>query len=341
MSDFGNDDLLPHFIYCGNQYYDDNLGFESPFGSTIFQPFGSTILNAMKCHGILSSLLTMLRMTREHLITTETVKKAYVEGKIFHWDDPVVSLNDDLENLLIEIENQNLEEFKISEEKRRGEKFEIFFTPKLTNDELELVQRKDKEHFKTYSYYENPDVNIEEMKRSNSNSKYLFVYCERITVSLEIEHTAENKPTKPAYQISYTDDDSLTYNVYFYTDPIHTDRTEDIDHASPNLSHREFIRLLVDSYDLMLYNSNRIHHLYNFRLDNFNPLVWNFAPLPDHEYFRLLRTRNLKYVEYSLTFFKKSWSNGGSPIKGNICSIVIRECFRCHDPSNCLCKFYE
>ena len=172
------------------------------------------------------------------------------------------------------------------------------------------------------------------MKRSNSNSKYLFVYCERITVSLETEHTAENKPTNPAYQISYTDDDSLTYNVYFYTDPIHTDRTDDIDHTSPNLCHREFIRSLVDSYDLMLNNSDKIRQ----QLFNFNPLVWTFAPLPHHEYFRLLRTRNLKYVEYSLAFFKKSWSYGRSLINGNICSIVIRKCDGCHHSTYCSCK---
>ena len=61
----------------------------------------------MKGHGILSSILTILRMTREHLITKEKVKKACVEGKVLDWEDPAVSLNDDLESFLIKIENQN------------------------------------------------------------------------------------------------------------------------------------------------------------------------------------------------------------------------------------------
>ena len=61
----------------------------------------------MKGHGILSPILTILRMTSEHLITKEKVKKAYVERKVLDWEDPAVSLNDDLESFLIKIENQN------------------------------------------------------------------------------------------------------------------------------------------------------------------------------------------------------------------------------------------
>ena len=30
----------------------------------------------------------------------------------------------------------------------------------------------------------NPDVDVEEMKQSNSKSKYVHVYCERITIPL-------------------------------------------------------------------------------------------------------------------------------------------------------------
>ena len=268
-------------------------------------------------------------MTREYLNTKEKVKKAYVEAYVEAngWEDSVaVSLNDDLESFLIKIQNQNLEEFTNREEELRKisrgikERNQIFFTPKLTNGELKLVQQGDKDHLKTYysfcDYYSrSPDVNIEEMKRSNSNSKYVFVNCERISVSLVREHTAENKPTYPdlAYEITYTNDDSWTYKVAFYR---RSDRKDDIDHASPNLCHREFIRSLVDSYDPRL----KVGGSYR-SIDQMKPFVLNFAPLPDHEYFRLLKTRNLRYKEYAVVA-KYLWDP-------NICGIHIIECEGC------------
>ena len=95
--------------------------------STFPTLFESTILGTMKRHGILSSILTVLRMQRERLITKETVK-AYVEGK-FHDCKNMVSINDDLQNFLIKIQNQKVEEGEI------GENVDCFFTPKLTNSE--------------------------------------------------------------------------------------------------------------------------------------------------------------------------------------------------------------
>ena len=60
-----------------------------------------------------------------------------------------------------------------------------FFIPKLTNEELKLVQEGNDEHLKTYSRHY-PDVDDEEMNISNSKSKYVHVYCERMTKHLKI-----------------------------------------------------------------------------------------------------------------------------------------------------------
>ena len=326
ISDFGNDDLLPHFIYCGNHYFDEEC-------------FELMISDTMKRYGIQSLLLTVLKMVRINLVTKEIVKLAYEGGMKgdraairfgnSDWIHEEFSINDDLESLLIKIQND--------EEKIHSQSF---FTPKLTNDELKLVQQGDNKHLKTYEY-DYPDINIEEMKKSNSKSKYVHVSCARQTFSLVNEHTAENRPIYPAYWFSYTDDDLMNYDVLFYTwdrtyrniwdrkddnddadescfprflpgDPknVPCSVTSVADHAFPNLCHRELIRSLVDQY-------------YSFRLNKrpggvneaLRSFAFNFAPLPDHEYFRLLKTRDLNYVKYAI--IKETT---------DICSIRIYNC---------------
>ena len=97
-----------------------------------------------------------------------------------------VSINDDLEEFLINLQNQ---------EEVKDERVKSFFTPKLTNEELKLVQEGNEEHLKTYwDYYDgkNPDVDVEEMKKSDSKSKYVHGHCWRETIPLRLE-ASENK----------------------------------------------------------------------------------------------------------------------------------------------------
>ena len=170
---FGKDDLIPHFIYCGYHYY---------FWER--NKLKEIILTKMRKYEIQSSILTMLGMVRWKLVTKEKVKKAY-EGKLKNdqdWDFYEGSINDDLERFFINLQNQ---------EEVTDELVQSFFTPKLTNEELKLVQEGNEEHLNTYSDYEvygkNPDVNVEEMKKSNSKSKYVHVHCRRKTFSLKNE----------------------------------------------------------------------------------------------------------------------------------------------------------
>merc|ERR1712062_20838 len=97
-------------------------------------------------------------MGRWKLVTKEKVKKAY-QGKLKN--------NDDLEEFLINLRNQKEVEY---------EHVWSFFTPKLTNEELKLVQEGNEEHLNTYLDYiccNNPDVDVQEMKESDSKSKYV------------------------------------------------------------------------------------------------------------------------------------------------------------------------
>ena len=68
---------MPHFIYCGEYYFDPELLLET------------MMIRKLKEYGIESSILTYLSAYRKNLITQEKFKLAY-EGKMKHardWKD--------------------------------------------------------------------------------------------------------------------------------------------------------------------------------------------------------------------------------------------------------------
>ena len=174
ISDFGKDNLMPHFIYCGFHYLWEDEQVEK---------LQEIILKKMKKYGILSATLTMLYMARLNLVTKEKVKKAY-KGELKNdpdWADYKGSINDDLEKFFINLQNQK---------EVKEEDFWSFFAPKLTNEELKLVQERNQEHLETYSSHFvglNPDVDVEEMNKSFSKSKYVHGRCWRCTLPLTLE----------------------------------------------------------------------------------------------------------------------------------------------------------
>ena len=68
ISNGGKNDLMPHFIYCGDHY---------SHGVMLKEMFKTK----MRKYGIQSSILTMLDMWRFNLVTKEKVKKV-AEGKL-------------------------------------------------------------------------------------------------------------------------------------------------------------------------------------------------------------------------------------------------------------------
>ena len=169
MSDSGNDELMPHFIYCGFHYLD-------------FTKLKEIFLNKMRKYGINSSILTMLWMSRVHLMTKEKVKKAY-KGELTNdeaWKDIELSINDNLELFVNKLVQGDFEE----------EYANNFLAPKLTQKELKLVELSNEDYLRTFLYYamgRNPDVDPEEMKKSDSKSKYVHVRCLRMTFPLTLE----------------------------------------------------------------------------------------------------------------------------------------------------------
>ena len=65
-----------------------------------------------------------------------------------------------------------------------------FLTSKLTEEELKFVEERNEHYLSTFEdhfYGDNPDVDLEEMKKSNSASKYVHAPCIRWTFYLTLE----------------------------------------------------------------------------------------------------------------------------------------------------------
>ena len=96
------------------------------------------ILSRMKKYGLQSLILTGLEMWRRNFITKEKSKSAY-EGKLKDesgWSGYEGSTNDDLESLF-----NHLQEI-LSLEEIKDEQVSSFYLPKLTEEELKLVEKR-------------------------------------------------------------------------------------------------------------------------------------------------------------------------------------------------------
>ena len=162
--------MTPHFIYSSNNYY---LNYEK---------FLEMFRAKMEEYGIPSLVLTTLAMFRRYIISKETHKEAYA-GKLknnLRWEDYEGSVNEDLESFLEHLTNKEAKE----------EMVKTFFTPKLTEEELELVAANDLEHLKTYySYGEHVTLtpDDEEMNRSDSKDRFVHARCVRKTIVLTLD----------------------------------------------------------------------------------------------------------------------------------------------------------
>ena len=128
----------------------------------------------MKKHKIKSVILTSIHLERWYLITKEKMESC-CKGEDRDLKD---SVNDDLESLF---ENVRLGK----EPNKYGFSY---FLPKLTEEELKLVERRDTSYLLTFDqgqYGRNPDVDETEMMLSESDSKYVYGWSERRTFVIE------------------------------------------------------------------------------------------------------------------------------------------------------------
>ena len=133
----------------------------------------SLILEAMKKYKIRSVMVTIINMMRYDLITKEAMEDI-CNGENYIYRERRDSVNDDLESLF---ENLRLG-------KQPLEHVLTYFFPKLTEKELELVARKDFTYFETLGLRTNKDVNEDQMKLSESDSKFVKAFGSRKTFTI-------------------------------------------------------------------------------------------------------------------------------------------------------------
>ena len=172
------EDLQMHFIYA-----ETSLGYSNVHLSVIRK--------AMKKYKINKSVIvTNLSMLRRRLTTVEDVEYC-CEGKD---EDYKVSVNDDLETFFedLQIGKENPAKPLCYDPDIFNNMVWTYFLPKLTEDELILVERKD-EHFMSTLNGRNwtrhrgmdADVSKAQMAASESNSKFVFCECYRGTRKIE------------------------------------------------------------------------------------------------------------------------------------------------------------
>ena len=115
-------------------------------------------------------MVTIIWMERIRLITKEKMEK-YCKGEEFRKD----SVNDDLESFF--------EDLRLGKEPDKD--VLTYFLPKLTKEEMKLVEQKDTNYFRTFTWWDNPDVPEAEMLLSESDSKFLKGYGFRKTFTIK------------------------------------------------------------------------------------------------------------------------------------------------------------
>ena len=141
------------------------------------------IREGMKKYKITKVMVTIVYMWRNNLITKERMEN-YCKGKKFQKD----SVNDDLEKLFEDIQLG----------KKPDDNLGIYYLPKLTKEELDLVERKDEDFMNTFGLGMNADVDKAEMMLSESDSKFVWGWGQRKTFT--IKNRLPKKRTKKSIE---------------------------------------------------------------------------------------------------------------------------------------------
>ena len=125
-------------------------------------------------------MVTMIYMVRWHLITKETMVDGYkgkFENEKGYYKE---SVHDDLDSFFQKLQNGQMEK----------EKVVTNYMPMLTKEELKLVEQRNQDHLESYWWHYhggNPDIDKEEMDKSESKSKFVRGACERFTSILKLK----------------------------------------------------------------------------------------------------------------------------------------------------------
>ena len=156
--------MQTHIVYAG--YYYEH---ESNLRDRHLDILRSFIQQGVEEYDIDSVMLTSISMCKSDLITKEKMMN-YCLGNEKRKD----SINDDLESLFEDLRNgKEVDAYN-----------KTYYLPMLTQQELNLVDRKDVNYLDTFSKVHS-DVDEAEMKLSESESKFARNECLRLTLTIE------------------------------------------------------------------------------------------------------------------------------------------------------------
>ena len=169
-----------HFVYAGIHYREHE------------EQLKLFILAGMNKYKLKKVMLTKIDIWREYLITKEKMENVCM-GKECRKE----SVNDDLESLF--------EDIRLGKEP--DTEALTYFLPKLTKEELELVDQTDNDFMNTFYEPLMADVEEDELKASESDSKYVHGWGWRKTFTIEnslpangTEKTLPNQHTRSTKQ---------------------------------------------------------------------------------------------------------------------------------------------
>ena len=170
MTEHRFEHLEPHFIYAGrcNLYSDLDEYAE--------RQLRSSLLKLMRKYQIKTVMLTIIYMEKEKLITQEQMT-SYCRGE---QSSRKISVNEDLEAFF--------EDLQLGKDTSNDD-VKAYYLPRLTEDEMALVEAKDQNYFQKFSTSvlgdsKNPDVAEHVMKMSESESKFALGKCNRKTIKI-------------------------------------------------------------------------------------------------------------------------------------------------------------
>ena len=155
-----------HVIYAGQYYFD----FE------VLQRINKDVE---------ALTMTLVYMYRDLLMSKERMEQFYrgeISRKVNHLtptggDRYQNSIDDDLDSFFEDIQHG-----------RNPLPMDWTYSlSKLTEEELELVEMKDRVYFQTFRWLDDADVNENEMLLSESDAKFVSAYCRRKTISIKSE----------------------------------------------------------------------------------------------------------------------------------------------------------
>ena len=192
----------------------------------------------MNKYKIESVMVTTVNLRRQELITKEMMED-YCKGR----NDQKDSVNDDLESFF--------EELRIG--KVPDEWVFTYFLPKLTEKELELVERKDPAYFETFRYGFR-SMREAYMKPTDSDTKFVQGLCGRKTFTINIPHQTSSNNSTVVPRIRWSFDPNFARDMY---PNMNYNMNPDIyPNMNPNLNPDIYPNIYPNMYPNMNHNIN-------------------------------------------------------------------------------------